>query len=92
VIPIPNGDYLGIDLSAGHHGEVVYLSHDDGDGHGYVLGADILDFLRRWTMLGCPGPEDWQWLPFTPSETSMLEPNGAAARKWRKLLGLEAPA
>jgi len=29
VIPVMNGDYLGIDLRAGHQGEIVYLSHDD---------------------------------------------------------------
>ena len=89
VIPIMNGDYIGIDLRPEHHGEVVYMSHDDGDGHGYVLGADIIDFLRRWTPLGCPGPEDWQWLPFTSGKASMLEPDGEAAREWRRTLGLE---
>jgi cell wall assembly regulator SMI1 len=89
VIPVMNGDYIGIDLRPARHGEVVYLSHDDGEGHGYVLGADLIDYLTRWTPLGCPGPEDWQWLPFTSSKTSMLEPAGEPARKWRELLGLE---
>jgi cell wall assembly regulator SMI1 len=89
VIPIMNGDYIGIDLRAEHLGQVVYLSHDDGEGHGYVLGADIVDFLRRWTPLGCPGPEDWQWLPFASGKTSMLDPDGEAARAWRATLGLE---
>jgi hypothetical protein len=89
VIPVRNGDYIGIDLRAGHEGEVVYLSHDDGEGHGLVLGADFIDFLRRWTPLGCPGPEDWQWLPFTADRTTMLDPGGEAAREWRKLLRLE---
>ncbi len=88
VIPIRNGDYIGIDLNDGHHGEVVYLSHDEGAGHGYVLGADFTDFLRRWAPLGCPGPEDWQWLPFVSGPTSMLEPHGAMSDQWRKTLGL----
>jgi hypothetical protein len=92
VIPIMNGDYIGIDLRAAHQGEVVYLSHDDGEGHGYVLGADLIDFLRRWTPLGCPGPEDWQWLPFTSGKASMLEPDGDAAHAWRKTLGLTMPS
>ena len=56
VIPVNNGDYIAIDLGDDHYGEVVYLSHDDGGGHGYVLGADFADFLRRWTPLGCPVP------------------------------------
>jgi cell wall assembly regulator SMI1 len=89
VMPVPNGDIIGIDLAEGHYGQVVYLSHDDGQGHGFVLGADFIDFLRRWTPLGCPGPEDWQWLPFTSDSTSMLEPESEVADRWRKLLGLE---
>jgi len=40
----------------------------------------LIDFLRRWTPLGCPGPEDWQWLPFTSKGTTMLDPDGEAAR------------
>jgi len=56
-----------------------------------VLGADLIDFLRRWTPLGCPGPEDWQWLPFTSKGTTMLDPDGEAARAWRETLGLELP-
>jgi len=91
VIEVRNGDYIGIDLGDGHHGEVVYLSHDDGEGHGYVLGADFADFLRRWTPLGCPGPEDWQWLAFTSGRTSMLKSDGDVADQWRKTLGLERP-
>jgi hypothetical protein len=91
VIEVRNGDYIGIDLADAHHGEVVYLSHDDGEGHGYVLGADFTDFLRRWTPLGCPGPEDWQWLPFTSGKTSMLKSDGGLADEWRKTLGLETP-
>jgi hypothetical protein len=79
VIAVGNGDYIGIDLADARHGEVVYLSHDYGEGHGYVLGADFTDFLRRWTPLGCPGPEDWQWLPFTSGKTSMLKSDGGLA-------------
>jgi hypothetical protein len=89
IIPVIDGDCIGLDLRPDYHGEVVYLSHCDSKGHGYVLGTDILDFLRRWTPLGCPGPEDWQWLPFTSSRTSMLEPDGEAAREWRNIVGLE---
>lgn len=88
VIPVGNGDYIAIDLSSAHHGEIVYLSHDEGEGHGYVLGSDFADFLRRWTPLGCCGPEDWQWFPFTSGRTSMLEPEGDLADSWREILGL----
>jgi hypothetical protein len=71
--------------------QLLPTGHDDGSGHGCVLGVDLIDFLRRWTPLGCPGPEDWQRLPFTSGGTSMLEPDGEIAGRWRKMLGLEMP-
>src|SRR5262249_1673697 len=73
------GDYLGIDLRAGHQGEIVYLSHDDGSGHGHVLGADLIDFLRRGTPPGCPGPEDLPWRACPSKGTSMVDPDGGCA-------------
>jgi cell wall assembly regulator SMI1 len=39
---VGNGDMISIDLSEESYGQIVYLSHDDGDGHGYVL-ANSLD-------------------------------------------------
>lgn len=44
-----------------------------------------------FSPLGCPGPEDWQWLPFTSKGTTMLDPDGEAARAWRETVGLELP-
>ncbi|MCK6455280.1 MAG: SMI1/KNR4 family protein [Phycisphaerae bacterium] len=86
--PVGNGDYLAIDLSPAHYEQVVYLSHDDGEGHGYVLANDFADLLRRWTPLACPGAEDWQWLPFTRDGESGIDPACENARIWQRLLGL----
>jgi hypothetical protein len=83
---VPNGDYLALDLSQEGWGRVVCLSHDDGEGHGYVLGRDFLDFLNRWVPLGCPGPEDWQWLPFTKSKDSGIDPECVNAKRWLSFL------
>lgn len=85
---VGNGDMIGIELGLGNNQPVVYLSHDDGEGHGYWLGADFCDFIDRHTQLGCPGFEDWQWLPFTNSATSFLDPCGANALAWKKWFGL----
>jgi hypothetical protein len=85
---VANGDCLAIDLSEAQRAPVVYLSHDGGEGHGYELGSDFSDFLQRWTKLGCPGPEDWQWLPFTNSRTSLIDPECENARIWREWFGL----
>lgn len=55
---------------------VVYLSHEDGDLHGYRLGHNFIDFIDKWTQIGCPGLKDWQLEPFIESETSTINPNG----------------
>lgn len=86
--PVGNGDYLAIDLSPAHYERVVYLSHDDGEGHGYVLAADLPDLLRRWVPLACPGAEDWQWLPFTRNHESGIDPACENASTWQRLLAL----
>jgi len=85
---VGNGDMLALDLSNEHEAPLVYLGHGDGDGHGYVIGPSFEDAIDRWTLVGCVGSEDWQWLPFVSSPTSGIEPNCDAARKWREWFGL----
>lgn len=85
---VGNGDYLAINMRADEPQSVVYLSHDDGEGHGHKLGADFQDFLLRWSRLGCVGAEDWQWLPFE-SPGGYLDPDSDAAKSFRSLLGLD---
>lgn len=62
---------------------VVYLSHEGGEGHGRVLGHSMLDFIDRWTLLGCVGPEEWLMLPFLHREAPYLDPVGESAQQWR---------
>lgn len=86
---VGNGDYLAIDTAEGSGGAVVYLSHDDGSGHGMQIAANFQDFLVRWTRLGCVGGEDWQWLPFVAPSGGYLDPNCPNARSFRRLLSLQ---
>ena len=86
---VPNGDQLAFDLKFMLDPPVVYLSHDDGEGHGYRLGNDFIDFMERWSLLGCPGNEDWQMMPFLPDATSGLDVYGENARMWREWFGLD---
>jgi hypothetical protein len=79
---VKNGDYLGFDPD----GRVVYLSHDDGQGHGYVMASSFPDLLARWVPLGCPGPEDWQWLPFVSSPLSGVLPDSVNATHWLRVV------
>lgn len=76
---IGNGDLMAFDLADDTYGQVVYLSHDDGEGHGYVLAHDFRDLLARWLPLACTGGEDWQWLPFTAGGAA-IEHNQATSR------------
>ncbi len=85
---VGNGDYIALDLAPGAYGQVVYLSHDDGEGHGYVMAQSFPEFLETWGALGCPGGEDWQWLPFCDSPTSGINPEGETARLWKATIGL----
>jgi hypothetical protein len=85
---VGNGDYLAIDIGADADGPVVYLSHEDCEGHGHVLGPNFIDAIDRLTRLGCAGAEDWQWLPFTTSPTSGIDPEGENGPAWREWFGL----
>ena len=75
---VQNGDYIALD----EQGKVVYLSHDDGEGHGRVMADSFSDLITRWFPLGCPGPEDWQWLPFASSPKSKINSDSPAATRW----------
>lgn len=85
LLDVPNGDVVALDADE----RVVYLSHDDGEGHGLILGQNVFEFLDEWTVLGCPGPEDWQWLPFVRGEPAGgLDADGVNGRAWRSWFGL----
>jgi hypothetical protein len=85
---IGNGDLLALELDTQATGAVVDLSHDEGEGHGYRLASDFADLLRRWTPLACTGGEDWQWLPFTTSPMSGIDPNSPNGLLRQDTLGL----
>lgn len=85
---VGNGDLIAIDLDTDTYGQIVYLSHDDGEGHGYVMANSFTELLRNWVQLACPGGEDWQWLPFIDNKTNGINPNSENAKKWQKLLGI----
>jgi len=86
VISVGNGDYIGIDMQS-DDGFVTYVSHEGYEAlHGKVLANNFLDFMSRWSLLGCVGPEDWQLEVFV--DGNGLNPFGEKGRVWRKWLGL----
>lgn len=86
---VGNGDQLAVDLAPHQLGAVVYLSHDDGLGHGYVMASSLLDLVDRWVPLACPGSEDWQWLPFVPWDKGPIDPACSNGQAWIEHLGLQ---
>jgi len=87
-LDLGNGDFLAFDLNGGDDPPVVYLSHDDGEGHGYVLGRNFAEFLDHWSRLAFVGLEDWQWLPFVKDRSVGLDPECGLAREMREILKL----
>lgn len=87
---VPNGDYIAFDLEDEKEDKrVVYLSHDDGVGHGYVLGNGFGDFVNRYIRICCCGSEEWQITPFMPNATDGILPDSENAVLLRKALGIE---
>ena len=92
IVDVPNGDMIAVDLERADVAPVVYLSHEDGAGHGRVLGHSVLDFIDRWTLIGCVGPEDWLMTPFLRADQPYLDPVGGRAQEWRAWLGISVLA
>lgn len=84
-----NGDDIAFDIEHSQDAPVVYLSHNGGEGHGYCLGNDFIDFIERHSLLGCAGYDHVQMMPFLPDATSGLDTHGENARKWREWFGLD---
>ena len=87
---VGNGDYLAIDLRKPDQEPVVYLSHDDGEGHGVEMAKNFEEFVFLSSRIGCVGAEDWQWLPFVDEDIPFINPDSKNAIKFRKALGVEA--
>jgi len=86
---VGKGDFLAFDLKEGPDCPVVYLSRNNTQGHGYLLGKNFIDFMDRWTAIGCPGPALSQIKPFVTSPTDGLDPNGTFAKKWINWIGTD---
>ena len=82
---VGNGDYLAIELEKENYGKIAYLSHDDGDGHGYYLANNFKELLSNWSKVGCVGGEDWQWLTFYTKGIG-INPNCENTKLWKDFI------
>jgi len=87
---VPNGDIIAFDVKKSElNPPVVYLSHDDGEGHGYTLGKDFNTYFEQLLLVGACGNEDWQMLPFCLDAQSGIVSDCENAKKYRSLIGLQ---
>lgn len=84
---VGNGDLLAIDLEKESYGNIVYLSHDGDEMHGYVMAHSFIELLEEWTKLGCVGGECWQWEAFTNNKTGPIDSECANAKLWLRTIG-----
>lgn len=86
---VPNGDVIAFDTMENEtNPPVVYLSHDDGEGHGYVLGRDFETYFEQLLLVGACGNEDWQMLPFCTDSQSGIVSDCKNAKEYRCIIGL----
>ena len=83
---VGNGDLIAFDKrEGGRNCPVVYLSHDNDEGfHDRRLGVNFVDFMTRWTNLGCPGPDYGGMLPFYSNRLKLLNSEGRLVKRWRR--------
>ena len=87
---VPNGDVIAFDVNENEtNPPVVYLSHDDGEGHGYILGSDFNTYCEQLLLVGACGNEDWQMLPFCPDAQSGIVSDCDNAKNYRRIIGLQ---
>lgn len=92
LMTVANGDVIAFDLEdANNEKRVVYLSHDDGSGHGYVLGNSFQEYFSKLLLIGGCGNEDWQMEPFIEDAQSGIKTDCENALLYRELIGLKLP-
>lgn len=90
LMTVENGDVIALDTgSNSENPPVVYLSHDDGEGHGYVLGKDFESYIMNLVKTGACGQEDWQMLPFIADKEGGIDPDCDNAIEFRKIIGFD---
>lgn len=80
-----NGDIIAMDLEKKEH-PIIYLSHDDGDGHGYILGRTFNKYVEAVIELGGCGTEEDEFLQFCKDGISGIDFQCINAIQLRKKL------
>ncbi|TWU49036.1 SMI1 / KNR4 family protein [Rubripirellula tenax] len=82
-----NGDYIAFDMRNGtEECPIVYLSHENDESHNRVLGQNFVEFLLRWSGVGCVGPDFPYLEAFYDARKKRVHCHGRNAKKWRDLM------
>jgi hypothetical protein len=81
-LDVPNGDMIAFGDKTEKGNQVVYLSHEGSDFHGQILGNSFIEFIDKWTQLGCVGTEDWQFEPFYNYSQKELLADSTTLQRW----------
>jgi len=86
-IEVGNGDFIAFEMQHGRHDcPIVYLSHENDDSHNCVLGRNFVEFLLRWSGVGCNGPDFASVEAFYDARKKRIHCHGRNAKKWRSLI------
>lgn len=86
---IGNGDVIALDLlSDKDEPNVVYLSHDDAEEHGWILGLNFESYITNYVGIACSGLESWGTAPFITDPKIGIDMMCDNAIAFRQLLGL----
>ena len=87
ILRVPNGDMIAFDIfEKMENCPVIYLSHDGSDFHGHRPAENFIDFISRWSNIGCVGTEDWQFEPFYDHQNMTLMGKGKVIDRWKQWL------
>lgn len=56
------------------------------DLHGHKLADNFIDFISRWSNIGCVGTEDWQFKPFYDFDKMEITKTDPVIERWRQRL------
>lgn len=85
-INVLNGDMIAFGEATEQGHPVIYLSHENDELHGCPLGHNFVDFISRWSNIGCVGTEDWQFEPFYDFKKRELKTEGREVERWKEWL------
>lgn len=86
-IRVTNGDDIGFLIEPNGGYWIHFYIHDDICDWDYCLGSSFVEFITRWSAIGCVGPEYWYLEPdFYDNDKGELRKSGGRVAEWKGYL------